>query len=164
MVVPLFPEEGEIQSSRPFMYMRLGYGIDGIKLYPSPNLTINYDGNDINNQAGITGNVCVGAWRIADPSGSTYRIPSYIRETLVRYYVMARAYKKEGKGQNLEASKYFEQKYTKLMTRFKKIVGNLFSSRTHSFGDQFLNTYGQKPPHPRLPPNFGTIVNGFNSE
>lgn len=162
MVIPLKPEEGEVTSSRPFMYMRTGYGIDGIKLYPSPSQAITYDNSGINTQHSISANVIIAGWRIADPSGMAYRIPDYIRETLVRYYVMWRAYKKEGKGQNLEASAYFKSKYDKLLDRFKKIVSQLFASRTHGLADQFLNQYGQKPPHPRLPPNFGTPINGFN--
>jgi hypothetical protein len=157
-VVPLKPWDGDVISSRPFLYMRLGYGIDGIKFFPAPNLSIPYDNTDITTQTGITNNVIVSGWRIADPTGTTYRLPDYIRETLVRYYVMARAYKKEGKGQNLDASKYFEGKYQKLLARFKTIVSQLFSCRMHGVRDPLMNTYGRKPPRPSLPTNFGTVV------
>lgn len=160
-IVPLAPWNGDVISSRPFLYMRQGYGIDGIKLFPAPNLSIPYDSTDITTQTGINNNVIVSGWRIADPTGSTYRLPDYIRETLVRYYVMARAYKKEGKGQNLDASKYFEGKYGKLLTRFKTIVSQLFSSRVHGVHDPFANTYGHRPPRPRLPVNFGYPVNRY---
>ncbi len=160
-VIPLAPWNGDIISSRPFLYMRTGYGIDGIKLFPAPNLSIPYDSTDITTITGITNNVIVSGWRIADPTGTTYRIPDYIRETLVRYYVMARAFKKEGKGQNLEASKYFEGKYQKLMARFKTIVSQLFTSRTHGVHDPFANTYGHRPPRPSLPVNFGIPINPY---
>jgi hypothetical protein len=154
VVIPLRPEEGEVQSSRPFMYMRNGYGMDGIKLYPAPSANITYDNSDVTTQNSIVANVIVSGWRIADPTGVTYRIPFYIQQTLVRYYVMERAYRKEGRGQNLDASKYYAAKYSKLMTRFKTITSQLFASRTHGMGDQFLSIYGRKPPHPKLPTNF----------
>ncbi len=160
-VIPLAPWNGDIISSRPFMYMRLGYGIDGIKLFPAPALSIPYDSTDITTQTGIQNNVIVSGWRIADPTGNVYRLPDYIRETLVRYYVMARAYKKEGKGQNLDASKYFEQKYQKLLGRFKAIVSNLFASRTKSVQDPSFNRYGFRPPRPKLPVNFGEPINPY---
>ncbi len=161
-IIPLKPWNGDIISSRPFMYMRMGYGLDGIKFFPAPNASITYDNTDITTQTGITNNVIVSGWRIADPTGTAYRIPDYVRETLVRYYVMWRAYKKEGKGQNLEASKYFEQKYIKLLGRFKTIVSQLFTCRTHGMRDPFMNTYGHRPPRPSLPVNFGTPLNPFS--
>lgn len=154
IVIPLAPANGDVQSSRPFMYMRTGYGIDGIKFYPAPSANITYNNSNINTQSSISANVIIGGWRIADPEGKTYRIPKHVRDALVRYYVMHRAYKKEGRGQNLEASKYYKTKYDKLLTRFKTITSQLFSSRTHGMGDAFLSVYGHKPPHPKLPTNF----------
>jgi hypothetical protein len=154
IVIPLAPENGDPQSSRPFMYMRSGYGIDGIKFYPSPSATITYDNSDITTQDSIAANVIVSGWTIANPEGQTLRVPAHVRATLVRYYVMERAYRKEGRGQNMEASKYYAQKYSKLLTRFKTITSQLFASRTHGMGDMFLSIYGRKPPHPKLPTNF----------
>lgn len=154
---PLKPGE-ESETSRPFLYMRDGYGIDGIKFFQSPNLTIPDDASDVNSQAAIRNLVIVSGWAIADPTGSTLRIPDYIRDTLVRYYVMRYAYLREGKGQNLQASAAFEKKYNALLARFKKIVAQLFSARTPSIRDGFIPSQSVKPPHPVLPPNFGTPV------
>jgi hypothetical protein len=164
MVVPFKPEEGDTISSRPTMYMRKGYGMNSIKFFPSPNLSIPYDSTDITTQTGITNNIIVSGWRIADPTGSTYRIPDYIREPLVRYYVMMRAYRKEGKGQNLDAAKYYEIRYVTLLGKFKKIISNLFASRTHSVNDSFLDARSMRPPRPSLPVNFGTVLGPYTSE
>ncbi len=151
-VVPFKPGEGDVQS-RPFIYLRQGYGLNSLKLFPAPNATISYDSTDITTQTGIRNNVIVSGWRIADQSLG-YHIPAHIRFTLVRYYVLARAYKKEGKGQNLEASKYFEVKYERLLMRFKKINMRLFASRVGTIRDHVVRPWGYKPPRPMLPPNF----------
>lgn len=153
IVIPFKPGGGDVQS-RPFMYLRQGYGLNSIKLFPAPNSTIAYDNSDINTQAGIRANVIVSGWRIADPSNSSYRIPAHVRSALVRYYVLSFAFKKEGKGQNAEASRYFGAKYDKLLARFKKINSNLFNCRVPSTRDSGVRPFGYKPPRPSLPPNF----------
>jgi hypothetical protein len=151
-VVPFKPGNGDV-ASRPFLYLRQGYGLNSIKLFPAPNATIAYDGSDLNSQAGVRANVVVSGWRVADPSTS-YRIPAHVRQTLVRYYVLAKAFKKEGKGQNLQASQYFSKKYEKLLDRFKTINGNLFACRVPTIRDGGVVPFGYKPPRPSLPPNF----------
>lgn len=156
-VIPLKPVNGDIES-RPFLYMRQGYGESGIKFYPAPNETIVADQTNIFNQTGIASQVIISAWHIADATGSTYRVPAYIGRYLTKAYVLWRAFAKEGPGQNLEASEYYRVKYEGLLTQFKKIVTRLYSSHVRSMGDQFVNTYGRRPPHPRLPANFGYPV------
>jgi hypothetical protein len=154
LVVPFAPGNDTVQS-RPFIFLRQGYGLNKIKFYPAPNATITYDSSNLNTQDGIRANVVVSGWRIADPTGTTYRIPDYIRELLVRYYVLNKAYAKEGKGQNLDASKYYEIKYQQTLGRFKSIVENLFSSRTKFQSPMADRLFGAKPPRPVLPPDFG---------
>lgn len=152
--VPSFkPASGDVES-RPYLYLRDGYGLNSLKFWPAPNATITYDASDITLSSSIRNNVIVSGWRLAD-STLGYNIPTHIRQTLVRYYVMAYAYKKEGKGQNLEASKYFESKYELLLSRFKKINSKLFISRLNFTRDFPIGrSYGVKPPRPSLPPNF----------
>lgn len=151
-VVPFKPGEGDVQS-RPFIYLRQGYGLNSLKFFPAPNADISYDSTDITTVTGIRNNVIVSGWRLAD-TALNYRIPTHIRQTLVRYYVLARAYKKEGKGQNLEASKYFESKYEKLLIRFKKINMKLFATRVSYVREGNIRPWGYRPPRPVLPPNF----------
>jgi hypothetical protein len=152
------PNENDVRSGRPYCYIRTGYGQDGIKFFPSPSASIAVSGS-VYTQAGIAANVIVSGWRIANPScGTSYRIPDYIRETLVRYYVMSRAYRKEGKGQNLDASRYFAVKYDKLLSRFKTITSQLFSVRYHGKRDIGPYAIYKKPPRPSLPSNFGEPV------
>jgi hypothetical protein len=158
IVAPLKPGSETTTSSRPLMYMRQGYGINKIKFFLSPNETITYDNSNVNTKASIQNNVIVAGWHIADPTGNTYRLPDHIREKLVMFYVMARAYRKEGKGQNLDAAKFYDAKYAALLDRFKKINEQLFASRTRTVSDIDPDRYGLKPPRPRLPPDFGEIV------
>ena len=150
------PLEGDSEGD-PQWYVRTGYGIDGIKLFPTPSANLAYDSSNINTRTGIQNNFIVSGWRIAD--GSTYMIPDYIRETLIRYYVMSYAFRKEGKGQNLDAAKYFDKKYAMLLQRFRTITSQLFSIRNHFVKDSIpAGERGGKPPHPSLPSNFGEIV------
>jgi len=155
VIVPLKPTEGDVESSRPFLYCRLGYGMDKIKFFACPNTTIAYDSSNINTKTGIRANVIVSGWRIADPAIAAYRVPDYVRETLVRYYVLSKAFKREGKGQNLIASNYYEVEYEKLLKRFRKITDNLYSSRMRGIKEGLIANRGVRPPRPRLPANFG---------
>jgi len=157
LVVPFGPGDDTLLG-RPFIFLRHGYGLNAIKFYPSPETTISYDNSNLNTQDGIRANVVVSAWRIADPTGETYRIPSYIRELLVRYFVLSKAYAKEGKGQNLNAAAYYEVKYKSTLSRFKLIVNQLFTTRTKFSTPMAQNRFGLKPPRPVLPPNFGEQV------
>lgn len=157
LVVPFGPGNDTIQG-RPFIYLRHGYGFNSVKFYPAPNADITYDNSDLATQDGIRNNVVVSAWRIADPTGSTYRIPDYIRELLVRYFVLSKAFAKEGKGQNLDAAKFYEVQFERTMARFKAIVNQLFTVRTKFSTPMANNRFGLKPPRPVLPPNFGELV------
>ena len=150
--IPFHPGEGDVQS-RPFLYLTDGYGLPKIRLYPSPSQTITYDNSDLSISTNIRNNVVVSGWRIADQLNG-YRIPEHLRFSLVRHYVLARAFKKEGKGQNLDASKYHEGRFTILLARFKHINNKLFVSRCNYTRDGFVRPFGYRPPRPVLPPNF----------
>jgi hypothetical protein len=154
LVIPFGPGNDTV-TGRPLFYLRQGYGLNSIKFFPSPNANITYDDSNLNTQDGIRANVVVSAWRIADPTGSTHRIPDYIRETLVRYYVLSKAFAKEGKGQNLAAANYYSVQFERTLARFKLIVNHLFVSRTKFSTPMAGNQFGFKPPRPVLPPNFG---------
>lgn len=151
----LRPVTGDVQGPRPYVYERIGYGMNGIKFFPTPSATITYNNQDLSKHTGIRENVIVSAWRVAD--GVSYRIPDWVRETLVRYFVLSRAYKKEGKGQNYEAAQYYEKKYGILLERFKQITNRLYAARIYQVRDNYPDSL-QKPPRPVLPSNFGTIV------
>lgn len=155
----LKPVEGETRG-RVLFYMRTGYGMDGIKFNVAPASSITYNGTDnINTVTGIRNNVIVAGWRIADPQNPMYQLPDWIREKLIMYWVLSKAYRKEGKGQNLDAAKMFDQKYNTLLVQFKTINMNIFNARMHGIRDQIPGgTRGGLPPRPVLPPNFGTLV------
>lgn len=154
---PIFRQGVGITQGIPYMYVRQSYGLDGIKLFPAPADDLTYNNTNINTATGIKNNFIICGWRIAD--GVAYRIPPYLRETLIRFYVLKQAFRKEGKGQNLTAAKYYDQKYAAMMDQFKFIQNSLYSFRNHFVKDTPLFAErGGKPPRPVLPPNFGTPV------
>ena len=154
---PLFRQVSATPAGIPYMYVRQMYGLDGIKLFPTPAEALPYDNSNINTKTSISNNFIVAGWRIAD--GAAYRIPPYLRETLIRYYVLKQAFRKEGKGQNLEAAGYYDKKYSQMMDQFKFIQGQLYSFRNHFVKDTPLFAErGGKPPRPVLPPNFGQVL------
>lgn len=157
-VIPLQPSEGEVQSSRPFMYMRTGYNDTQLKLYPAPNASITAYQTNIYNQTGIASQCIVAGWRVADPGCANYMLPPTFRRYIIKAYVLSHAFLKEGPGFNQQASDFWTSEYNMLLREFKKFTQKVYGSFNRSMGDMFINTYGRRPPHPRLPSNFGTPV------
>ena len=110
--------------SKPYNYYRIGYGYSTIEFRPVPNESIaandtNIYGSDIANR------IIISCWKVADPTGSTYRIPTYIQRSLLKYYALEKAFRKEGKGQNLVAADYFRNKYEYWLNIFKVTQANI---------------------------------------
>lgn len=138
------------RSGLPNTYLRVGYGWNKVMFYPIPDDSITADDTDINLTTVIKEKVIVTCFRIADISTEDQRLPRYMFRNIMKYYAMSRAYAKEGPGQNLQASQYFEKKYFNFLRVYEEIIGNLQKNVYIGFGpsDNFLNT---KPARPQLP-------------
>ena len=139
------------QSSQgvPKFYLSYQYGFSKIKFHPVPNEAIASDdtnifGSDIANRVILT------AFRIADPTGSTYRIPEALRQRFGKYYVLYKAYQREGKGQNLAAAQYFKNKHEVAVSQFKKVVDKV-PAAIHVHLGQTQGRRSNKPARPSLP-------------
>jgi len=148
---PFFRPNEYYSEGVPRWYLTRWYGDRKIKFHPRPNESISADdtgvmGSDIENRVIVT------AYRYADPTGTDYRIPEYLRRRYLKYYVMYHAYKREGKGQDLDAAQYFKQKLEFVKQRFKEIYDKIPTTvLTHLHPTSFDRIRFKKPAYPSLP-------------
>jgi len=121
--------------SRPLFYLSYEYGYGKIKFHPLPNEAITVDDTNING-SDIANRVIISGFRLADPTGTTYRIPEYVRRRFTKYYAMEKAYLREGPGQDLRASQYFGDKYLLVVGHFKNIMNKIPKSVLIHFGER----------------------------
>ena len=141
---------------RPSYYITRDNNWDTIKFFPTPNENLSTDSSTKDTGTGILAQCIITCYMQADVTGDTLRIPEYIRRQFTKYYVMYRAYAKEGKSQNIVASNYFKQKYFFAREEFRKIIHKMpraISSRMEPGSQRNV-----RPARPSLPSNFGRIV------
>ena len=134
---------------KPMFYLSREYGYGQIKFHPVPHETVadddtNVYGSDIENR------VIVSAYRLADPTGTTYRLPEAIRQRYGKYYVLYKAYQREGKGQDMMASEYFKRKHDLSLSQFKKLIMKIPAAVRVQLGPTGMHR-SNKPPRPSLP-------------
>ncbi len=144
----LRPQDQAAQS-KPIFYISYEYGYGKIKFHLVPNETIAADDSNIYG-SDIANRVIISGFRIADPTGSTYRIPAYVRRRFTKYYAMEKAYLREGPGQDLRASEYFGKKYLLVLTHFKTIM-NKIPKAVHVQMGQRGSLMRDRIPRPTLP-------------
>lgn len=149
------PLESPTPSDRPLHYIRSPYGYQRIKFWATPNEDIIADDRNLDGLA-ISQRVIISCWREATPNNENFQIPDYMRRQLLRYYAMSRAYLKEGKGQNIQASQYFENKFNFSLSKFKKVFDNIYRSRLMALSPRRPSIIGI--PRPKLPTNYGTVI------
>lgn len=136
--------------NKPRVYMRMRNGYKKIKFLPTPDETIASTSNPLDSTE-IENRVIVTAYRSADTTANTYRLPSYIYRRFTKYYVLYRAFLQEGKGQDLKASEYFKNKYEFIKQRFKEINEKIPRCVDLGFGYSSQFSRGRTPPRPVLP-------------
>jgi hypothetical protein len=164
-VAPYSAESGRLESTevspiatstgRPLYYVAHEYGQSRIKLFPTPNESLTTDSSTINTKSGIEAQCIVTAYMAADVSGTDYRIPEYFKRRVIKYYIMYRAYAKEGKSQDLKARDYYLQKWEMMKSEIQKLVDEIPRAVHNAIEPQ--PNYSYRPATPRLPSNFGRI-------
>jgi hypothetical protein len=76
----------------------------------------------------------------------------------VKAYVLWKAFAAEGKGQDLQASAYYQSKYNFLIGVFRTINAGCFVSKHYSLGDSLLDPQNYRYPKPMLGPNFERVI------
>jgi len=134
---------------KPKFYLSREYGYGQIKFHPIPNETVAADDTNIYG-SDIANRVIISAYRLADPTGTTYRLPEAIRERMGKYYAMYKAYQREGKGQDLIAAAYFERKHKLALSQFRKIIMKIPAAIQLQFGPTGMHR-DNKPAKPLMP-------------
>lgn len=148
----------EAPQGDPYFYCLNPSNAKDIRFYPTPPATINLGSPDVWG-ADIGNCVIISCWRTVDRTNSAYQLPSYINNRTKKAYVLSKAYAKEGRGQDLNASQYFGEKYAYLIENFKKINAGVYVSKKYRLSGGFVETfaYGHRPPKPILPPNYENV-------
>ena len=145
----------ETITGTPYLYLQHNYGFDKIHFWPVPDESIGLDDSGIWG-ADISNRVIISCWRIADPTGTEFRLPDFIRRRLIKYYINTKSYGKEGPSQDTDASDYFKQKYQFSIEQLRLVKASLPKSIVNEMQPQVFG--GRFIARPRLPINFGKVV------
>lgn len=143
-------------TGKPFFYITGDYGYGKITFYPAPNETLTANDSQIYQREGIESQLIITCYRVADPSGDTYRLPTYLRRRINKYYVNYRKYMKEGQGQDTDVSDYFKQRFDAAKTHLHSVVNSVPKCITPMMVPQ--TPIFAEPPRAVLPSNFGIVV------
>lgn len=123
-----------ITRTRPDWYMIGSGGMKKILFVPVPQETIAKDDSVLFSRAGISARVIISYRRLPERDTDVYSIPDYMARRTIKSYVLARAYAREGKGQNLKAAQYYDQKYEQAIALHKKVISKYSSRHIYAIG------------------------------
>jgi hypothetical protein len=150
-------EDNQNSQGEPLYYVYDTMGYNKITFYPCPSTSLGApaDGTDLWSPAVIDDYCIVEYTRLPDTAGNTHRVPTYLRRRLVKEWVLWKAFGMEGKGQDLEASEYYRQKYERGLIRAKGIIRSIthINSRMHNL-DNSGNAFSVYLAPPRFPDNY----------
>jgi len=151
----------ETSVSRPLFYALHPTNPYDIRLYPSPNESFTAAGepNPYAPQP-YSPSCIIEYFREPDPTNTNpiLSIPPYIMRRTVKAYVLWKAFAAEGKGQDLQASAYYQSEYNFLIGVFRTINAGCFVSKHYSLGDSLLDPQNYRYPKPMLGPNFERVI------
>lgn len=110
--------EGLSSTGEPRWYIYNNLGAGAIRLFPIPNENIIADQTNLFDPAAIAVQCIVEYYSM--PDGISIKLPEYLRRRLLKAYVLSQCFLAEGKGQNLKAAAYWQQKWEYL----KEVYGN----------------------------------------
>lgn len=149
----------ETSVSRPWWYALHPTNIHDIRFYPTPDETFDGITGDPFSPGTNEPQCTISCWRNIDITNPLYSLPTYVDRRTRKAYILWKAFEKEGKGQNLSASKYYKQKYSFLIEQFRTINQAAFLSKRYSLDDGSLSTLeARRYPKPSLPPQFERII------
>lgn len=149
-------EKIETSQSVPYYYFQHPTNRQDIRLLPTPNESLLAIGGDPYSPAVDESRCIISCWRYVDVTDEQASLPSYIDQRIRKAYVLWKAYAKEGKGQDLKASAYWESKFNFLLALFKEINNCVFVSKKYAL-DPTSYGIGRRPAKPVLPSNFEKV-------
>lgn len=115
-------------TGKPIGYSWSQDGIKTIRFFPVCNETIGADDTNIYG-SDIANRVIISYFRSPDTSQSDLQIPPYMGRRAIKPYVLWKAFKKEGIGQNIAASDYYEKKYRNQIDLYNMIKRKYYSAK-----------------------------------
>jgi len=115
-------------TGKPVGYSYSQDGLRTLRFFPVCNETIGADDTNIYG-SDIANRVIISYFRSPDTTQSTLQIPSYIGRRTIKPYVLWKAFKAEGIGQNINASDYYKNKYELLVRMFQSIKPKYYSPK-----------------------------------
>jgi hypothetical protein len=85
-------------------------------------------------------------------------LPPYIERRIQKAYVLWKAFAAEGKGQDMQASGYYQSRYQFLINNFRSINEGTFVAKKYMLGDPLLDPEWGRPPRPSLPSRYERII------
>ena len=143
----------ESANSTPLYYVKHPTNFYDIRLYPTPSETIDAPTENLFG-SNISVGVIVSCYRTSDSTVSYLQLPRYLIRHIKKAYVLWKAFAKEGKGQDLEASVYYKGKLDFLIETLKEINSNVFLGKQRVLGDTFHIGQFATPARPVLPPDY----------
>lgn len=118
-----------------------------IRLFPTPNVTITASGNLYG--SGLRTGCVMSYW--SRPDFNTYTIPAWFRLRVIKAGVMALAFQQEGRGQNLKAAQYWDNKFVTLANRCGVQMNSLMTEARRLVMNGCYAQYSRWPASPVLP-------------
>jgi hypothetical protein len=143
------PNNLSSQATRPRFFMLANYGYKTIQFHPVPAVSYSLTGGDLFTRSGYNAAIVISCYRVADISGSAYRLRSRLLRNTIKYRAMERAYLKAGPGQDLKASEYFKSKADFIEDKFVEIYNKMPRAVLQADPDFSVNK--NRIPRPVLP-------------
>lgn len=153
-------ENIETTSGKPLWYALHPTNIYDIRFFPTPDETFTSDPSDDPYSPDNGPKCIITCLRAIDDTGvdKTALLPNYIDRRTRKAYVLWKAFRSEGKGQNLKASEYYRKKYDYLIKSFTRINNQPFIGKKYNIEDGNLQIDAFRYPRPTLNPNFERTV------
>ena len=132
------------------------------RLYPAPDesFTISGEPNPYAPQPNSPSCI-IDFWREPDTTNDNplISLPPYIARRTIKAYVMWKAYAAEGKGQDFQASNFYQTKYNFLIDQFRHINEGCYVSKRYSLDEGgLIDPQRFRYPKPMHGPNFERTI------
>lgn len=159
-VAPGSGENIETAQGKPLWYAMHPTNVYDVRLFPCPDETFTNDLGDTPYAPDGGPKCIITCLRSIDDTeqDASALLPAYIDRRTRKAYIMSKAYRSEGDGQNLIASDYYTQKYEFLIQQFKLINRQPFIGKRYGLGEGNLEIDTFRYPRPSLNPNFERVI------
>lgn len=154
-------EENPNIQGEPLYYIYDSMGYNKLHLFPVPSESLGSPvaGTNLWLPSNISEYCILEYSRLPDLTGSTFRVPTYLRRRLVKAWVLSKAFAMEGKGQDLEAAEYYTSKYNNGLSRAKLIINSItrINARSNNLDSSMAQLINPILTPVRLPDNYGKV-------